>query len=110
MNPAYHNLRVFRKKSCLSQEDIAMLLGTKDISQICRLEISPMNPQIELFLLYHLLFNIPAEDFFTEQKNIIRNRLLIRIPNIIDELKCLKSSRMVEEKIKFLTDVLNNLS
>lgn len=110
MNPTYHSLRVFRKKSCLTQEDIATLLGTKDISQICRLENSHTNPQIELCLLYHLLFNKPAQDFFPEQIIIIRKRLLIRIPNIIDELKCLKSSPLVEKKISFLSEVLINLS
>ena len=110
MNPTHHDLRSYRKKTCLTQQDISELLGTKDVTQVSRLETGPISPQLEFTLLYHLLFNIPMSNFFPSQKEGLRKRLLIRIPNIIDEIRCLPPNPEHEEKITCLSSILSALS
>lgn len=110
MKSIYHDLRTFRKQSVFTQEDIAHLLGTRDTSQICRYETKQVNPQIELALLYHILFKTPFASFFPQQKQSLIARLKKRIPNLIDELKCLELSELVNKKIGCLQDILTDIN
>ena len=110
MNPTIHDLRLHRKHTCLSLKDVADLLGTKDLSQISRYEHKPMHPQLEICMLYHLLFGIPIQLFFPIQKRDMRKRLIIRIPNIIDEYKALPVDIEIQKKIDFFTKTLSVLN
>lgn len=110
MNPIYHDLRSYRKKTCLSQQDVADLFGNKDISQISRYETCPISPQIEISLLYHLLFDVPMNMFFERKKEEIRKRLVMRIPNIIHELNCVQQNELTDEKMTYLKSLLQNLT
>lgn len=111
MKPIYHDLRTYRKDcSALSQEDIAELLGTKNASQIVRHETNPISPQLEIALLYEILFKKPVSDFFQSHRQNLINRLRLRIPNVIDEMKCLEQSTIVSNKIQCLQDILTNLN
>jgi hypothetical protein len=94
----------------LSNEDIADLLGTKDATQVLRHETNPMSPQLELTLLYSILFKIPMMDFFPNQRQALINRLRLRIPNIINEMKCVGTTNLVNSKIKCLQDILIDLN
>lgn len=109
MNPTHHDLRSYRKKTCLTQQDICDLLGTKDVSQISRHETNPVNPQLEICLLYYLLFDVPIHNFFPSHLKGIKKRLITRIPNILDELKCLPKTSEGDERINFLSEVLSKL-
>lgn len=106
MKPVYHDLRKHRKRSPFTQQDIAELLGNKDISQISRHETNPAHPQVELGLLYEILFGIPVSELFSNQKQSIINRLQKRIPNIIHELECLDLNDIINSKIGCLQNVL----
>lgn len=110
MNPTHHDLRSYRKKTCLTQQDISELLGTKDVTQVSRLETGPISPQLEFTLLYHLLFNIPMSNFFPSQKEGMRKRLLLRIPNIINEIRCLPPCPENDEKVACLSKILSDLT
>ncbi|MDB5227438.1 MAG: family transcriptional regulator [Bacteroidota bacterium] len=110
MIPTTLNLRSFRKQTCLTQKDIADLLGTKDVSQYSRHETSNMHPQLEICLLYHLLFNVPIDSFLPAQKEEMRKRLIRRIPNIIDEYRYQLPLPDTEAKISFLGNILSTLT
>jgi hypothetical protein len=69
-----------------------------------------MHPQLEICLLYHLLFNEPIDSFLPVQKEEMRKRLIIRIPNIIDEYRLQLPLPETEEKISFLENVLSTLT
>ena len=105
-----HNRRSYRKKSCLSLQDIAEILDTIDFSQIARHEKSPIAPQIQIAILYNLLFGIPFLDFFPTEVNALKKKITLRIPNIIDELKCNQVTPLISEKISFLSSILSNLN
>ena len=110
MKPVYHDLRKHRKRSPFTQQDIADLMGDKDISQISRYETSPVHPQVELGLLYEILFGIPISELFPNQKQSIISRLQKRIPNIIHELECLDLNEIINSKIGCLQNVLLNIN
>lgn len=110
MNPIYHDLRSHRKKTPLTQQDVAELFGNKDVSQISRYETCPINPQTEISLLYHLLFGVPMSVFFAQQKDILLKKLLDKIPKIIEKLSILSESKVTDEKILFLKNLLKTLS
>lgn len=111
MKPIYHDLRTYRKQlSTLTQEDIANLLGTKSASQIVRHETNPISPQLEIALLYEILFKVPISNFFPNHKQTLIKRLKLRIPNLIDELKCLDLNDLVNKKIGCLQSVLTDIN
>lgn len=110
MKPINHHLRNHRKHSIFNQQDISELLGTQDVIQVSRNETSDMHPQIELMLLYHIIYKTPFDSFFPEQKKSLVKRLQMRIPNIIDELKCLNANDIVSKKIGCLQQVLTDLN
>src|SRR6218665_1008223 len=109
MKPIYHDLRTYRKQlSVLSQEDIAQLLGTKNASQIVRHETNPISPQLEIALLYEIIFKIPISTFFLNNRYALIKRLKLRIPNLIDELSCTELSELVNKKIGCLQIILSD--
>ncbi len=110
MNPLYHDLRSYRKKSCLSQTDVAHLYGTVDVSQVSRYETSPISPQVDIALLYHLLFNVPMTMFYEQRKEELRKKLIIRIPNFLNELRIFPPSHSIDEKIEYLENLLSILN
>ena len=110
MNPIYHDFRSYRKKTCLTQQDVAELFGNKDVSQISRYETCPITPQMEVAILYHLIFDVPMSTFFAQQKENLRKRLLLRIPNILDELNIFVATPQIEEKKVFLKNLLSTLT
>lgn len=110
MKPINHQLRNYRRNSPFTQQDIAELLGNQDAIQISRHETSKIHPQIQIMLLYHILYKISFGDFFRIEKNALIKRLQIRIPNIIDEWKCLDMNDVIAKKIGCLQEVLQDIN
>src|SRR6218665_1102976 len=102
MKPIYHNLRLYRRQTVFTQQDIAELLGRYNATQVSRHETYPVHPQVELGLLYEILFNVPFSSLFgSERKEIIR-RLQKRVPNIIHELSCIALDGITAQKLHHL--------
>lgn len=105
-----HDLATFRKQSIFSQQDIADMLGTYDAIQISRHELKNVSLQVELLLLYHVLYKKTLEQFFQAHLDALKARLRLRIPNIIDEWKCQAQNASVERKIDSLERILSDLN
>ena len=103
-------LRLYRKKSPLTQSDIAFLLQLPDYSNISRYEKGHRVPNIDLLIAYHYLFKTPIESFFELQSNEILVSLRQRIELLIKELK--ESSPAIHNgpRIKFLEEALASLT
>lgn len=109
--PAHHNyLRVFRKRSDLMQSDIGFLMNQPDYSNISRCEKGQRKPNIEMLLLYHLLFDVPIESLFERQKDALNEDLIIRIELLLKELKQVEQSPKVNSRIAFLASTLTRLT
>lgn len=109
--PRTHNhLRVYRKRSRLTQKDIAFLCGETNHTEICRFEACSRRPSVEFLLTYHLLFDVSVEAFFREQREGMRQELLARLTELIQKLSTLKRRPAITARIRFLKARLEDLN
>ena len=57
-------LRAFRKRSALSQEEVAFLLGTHSGAKVCRYERFLREPGLQTALAYEAIFRRPVSELF----------------------------------------------
>lgn len=110
MSNAPNYLRVYRKRSPLTQGDIAYLMNLTDYSNISRYEKGQRTPSIEMLLVYHLLFNTSIELFFEPKHEIILSSLLDRVEKLISDLRKEDKDISNSSRVKFLEQVINRLT
>lgn len=103
-------LRLHRKRTPLTQADIAYLMGLPDYSNISRCEKGQREPSVELLIGYHLLFDTSIESFFEQHAVIILLNLNKRIEYLISELKKQEDLPKNSSRIRFLEEVLTRLT
>lgn len=110
MSPPINFLRLYRKRSPLTQSDIAYLLELPDDSNISRYEKGQREPGIGFLLVYHLLFDTTIESFFEYQSAEVKSSLVKRIESLNIELRKEPSNAKHISKIKFLEQVISRLT
>jgi transcriptional regulator with XRE-family HTH domain len=106
-----HNfLRIVRKRTQLTQVDIASILKISDFANVSRWEHGHNKPNVEVLLVYHLLFATPIETLFDRQRNELQPIIIPRIRERISHLKSLASDLKVQSRIDFLESVLTRLT
>lgn len=110
MTRPFNHLRIYRKRSRLTQKDISFLSGVEDHTEVCRYEACSRRPSIEFLLTYHLLFDVSIETFFREQREEMRQELLARLTELIDKLSTLKKRQAITARIRFLKTRLAELN
>ncbi len=103
-------LKLYRKKSPLTQSDIAFLLELPDYSNISRYENGQRVPNIDLLIAYHYLFKTPIESFFKLRSNEMLISLKLRIELLIKELEENSTAMHNEVRIHYLQEALLNLN
>jgi transcriptional regulator with XRE-family HTH domain len=103
-------LKVYRKRSYLSQEDISILMDYPDSTSISRYEQGERTPTIELLLTYHHLFNTPIESFYEQESEIIKVKLIQRIIQLVPELKKEQITLKNTLRIQFLEETIKRLT
>ena len=106
----YNFLRLVRKRTKLTQIDIATILKIPDFANISRWEQGQKIPGVEILLAYHLLFDIPVESLFEQQRCKLKKLLIPRIQEHIQYLKTLEHDHKVERRIDSLISILNRLA
>ena len=110
MSKDKNDLRVYRKRTDLTQSDIGFLLNLPDTVSICRYEHGERKPPMEMVLLYHLLFNVPVHSLFEVKKDNINEDVIARIGQLLEALKKQHQSQRVRGRVEFLTAALNRLT
>jgi transcriptional regulator with XRE-family HTH domain len=106
-----HNfLRVVRKRTQLTQVDIASILKIPDFANVSRWEQGLKTPNVDILLSYHLLFDIPVESLFDRQKHELRRLLIPRVHERILYLKSLPGDPKVESRISHLAGTYTRLT
>jgi transcriptional regulator with XRE-family HTH domain len=103
-------LSKFRKQTDITQSDISFLLNLPDIFTVCRFEQGERKPPLEMILLYHLLFDAPVQSLFEIQKDNLNEDLIVRIRQLINELKQHAPSQRTRNRIAFLMETLTKLT
>lgn len=106
-----HNyLRMCRKKSYLTQADIAFILDLADCSNVSKWEHGQRQPNIEALLTYHLLFNMPIELFFERQKHALFQATNGRVESLITELRKKPHEDKAAQRISFLETAVTRIN
>ena len=95
-------LRMYRKRTELSLEDVSHLLNMPDSSTLSRCERGYRKPNLEIIFTYHILFEVSVEKLFENEMNHTYGKIAKNIDSVIDELKDQEKNRKVEAKILLL--------
>jgi transcriptional regulator with XRE-family HTH domain len=99
-------LRAHRKRSGLSQNDVASLVGTQTGASISRHERFRRQPTLPTALAYELVFGIPAQELFPGVFEGVKKATLARANALAGELRALPSARRPVRKINLLQEIL----
>ena len=106
----HNDLRVARKRSHLTQTDLAFILNLYDYNTVGKWEKGLHRPVLESLLSYHIVFEMPIDSFFAEQKKAIFETLSKRIPLRINQLNSENPDHQQKLRIAFLESVLSKIS
>jgi transcriptional regulator with XRE-family HTH domain len=101
-------LRTHRKRSGLTQEEVAFLLGCEDGSQVSRYEKRRHLPPLETALACEAIFGVPIAELFAGvrqgvEKNIEERRLELRA-RLQAKPAQHRKARVTAQKLRWLTE------
>jgi transcriptional regulator with XRE-family HTH domain len=99
-------LLAHRKRSALSQDDVAYLLGKRGGEKVSRYERFIRGPNLETLLAYEAIFQKPASQLFAGLYRQIEKRVAERARVLAHKTRRQKPSRMTERKMQTLEAIL----
>jgi DNA-binding XRE family transcriptional regulator len=84
-NPGNY-LRMYRKRSGLSQAEIASVLGCEDGAVVSRHETSRVFPPLPLALAYEVIFLVPTAQLFKGLHEAVGQNIEARLTKLVTEL------------------------
>jgi len=103
-------IRTYRKRTNLTQKEVAFLLGSKTSAHVCRHERLEQAPNLQTLLAYEMLFRTPVRNLFGEMHHDVEQKLLQRIRLLIQKLAISGYSRVKAHKIKVLHELVKEQS
>ena len=79
-------IRTYRKRSCLTQEDVAFILGSKSSANVSRHERFKQTPDLQTLLAYEMLFRTPVRHLFGRTHQEVEKKLKHRIRLLVRKL------------------------
>ena len=101
-------IRAYRKRACLTQEDVAFILGSKSGAGISRHERFKQTPDLQSLLAYEMLFRTPVRNLFDGTHRKLERRLLRRIRLLIQKLSKAGQGRRTKRKVEILSAYLED--
>jgi transcriptional regulator with XRE-family HTH domain len=100
-------LKAYRKKSGLSQRDLAKLLGYKDAGQVSRHERAASNPPLAVALAYELIFRVPIGSLFAGMRTEVVREVEAKLKGMKTALENLNvrpaNASLVAQKLAWLS-------
>ncbi|HET9285301.1 MAG TPA: helix-turn-helix transcriptional regulator [Candidatus Angelobacter sp.] len=90
-----HYLNTFRKRSGLSLNEIAHLLGNRDGAQFHRYETYQRVPPLDIAFALSAIFKVPIEDLFAG----IRESAKADIPDRMAAVACSLKQREIQDRV-----------
>jgi transcriptional regulator with XRE-family HTH domain len=103
-------IRTYRKRACLTQEEVAFILGSKSSASVSRHERFKQTPDLQTLLAYEMLFRTPVRSLFSSTHEEVAQKLRRRIRLLIRKLTSARHGRRVARKIETLTGYLGKPS
>lgn len=105
----HQSLRALRKKSPLKQSDISFLLGINEDARISHWERGRREPNAEVKLFYHALFNLPIASLFAHIQDKVSNDIVERLKLRIAQLEVSHKDARTLSRLQFLQEALARL-
>jgi transcriptional regulator with XRE-family HTH domain len=99
-------LRTYRKRSALSQAEVAFLLGQKSGAKVCRYERFKREPGLQTALAYVAIFQKPVSDLFPGLYQEIARNVRARAAKLAAQLNKNKSSKPALLKRQILAAIV----
>src|SRR5713101_6591958 len=80
-------LRTFRRKSGLTQREVAFLLGWKNGAQLSRYEKRHTLPPLRTALAYHAIFKIPVAELWAGIRDSVDQDISTRVDELVAGLQ-----------------------
>ena len=98
---------MFRKRSGLSQPELARLLGCKEGSKVSRYERGERAPSFDTLLGYEIVFRETTQKLFAGDSHRARAEIKKRAQALHRELDAMEPfTESVKRKMEFLTDLI----
>ena len=107
MVPLQNYLRTYRRRSFLSQDEVAFLLGAKTGTRVTRHEGSSRIPKMETALGYEVLFDVSLRELFASEAQKVETIIRQRLPELIREVEERGESK---QKLAFLQNLSERLA
>lgn len=95
-------LKTYRKRSHLTQKEMAFLFGDKSAAKICRYENTVRSPKLETLLCYSSVFEIPITEIFAEEFREISKATKQRAKSLLAKFPEKPPDPVTARKIRFL--------
>lgn len=100
--PRPTNLRIHRKQSGFTQEEVAFLLGMQVHSLVSRHEGLKREPDLRIAFAYQLVFNASAHDLFPTVFADVCNMLAKRAGDLAGHFPAVEADCRTSQKLKTL--------
>ena len=98
-------LRTYRRRTGLSQDEVAFLLGCGSGTKVSRYEHFARQPNLQTILAYETVFRAPARDLFAGAYQKVERQTARRARLLVQKLVTTKPSRMEAQKLAALKSI-----
>ncbi len=105
-SPLPNYLRSHRKRSGLSQAEVAYLLGSKTGAHVCRHERRQQRPNLKTLIAYELLFQTPIRELYGGVRCEVERGVLKRARLLLQKLRNNGPGKRTVRKIQTLLRLL----
>jgi transcriptional regulator with XRE-family HTH domain len=95
-------LRTYRKRSGLSQDEVAFLLGCQNGTKVSRYEQFARKPRLETLFGYEMVFGAPARELFAGAYQKVEKRISNRAQLLARKLNRATPNSMATRKLQIL--------
>jgi transcriptional regulator with XRE-family HTH domain len=95
-------LRTYRKRSGLSQDEVAFLLGCRGGTKVSRYERSARKPNLETLFAYEVMFGASARELFAGMYQKVEKRISNRAQLLTRKLNRATPTPMATRKLQIL--------
>lgn len=95
-------LKTYRKRSGLSQDEVAFLLGCQSGTKVSRYERSARKPSLETILSYVVVFGTPGRELFAGTFEKVGDKVSKRAQLLARKVNRATPNRMATRKLEIL--------
>lgn len=102
-DPLHNYIRMYRRRSALSQEEVAYLLGAGSAATVARYENARREPTLETVLALEAVFGISISELFAGRFNQVEQSVRERASELLEKVRSGGPSPKATAKLRLLT-------